>query len=140
MITRKATSHDVYRPDFRELVERGLRADEIGLVPSWPKLEALAFQSLESGLWLAAEEGGKVKAHLCSIITENPLFHGKQCTVIAWYSEIPGAGFRLFREFERWVKKESVGSVVISSNFDERLITILKKRGWTMCPSFIRVS
>lgn len=139
MRVRLATPDDVYREDWRDLVERGLKAKDINQVVSWTKLEYLAFQSLNTGLWLVAETSDSIVAHLGSVITDNQLFEGKQCTVVAWYSEHPGMGWALFRKFEAWVKTQDVKTVVVSTNYDERLDKILKKRGWMMCPSYLQV-
>jgi len=140
MIFRQATHNDLYREDFRSLVLRGLAPKKIGLEPSWPKLLALASRSFDGGFWMAAEEDGIVKAHLCAVIVPNAIFEGDQCMVIAWYSEVPGAGMKLYGLFADWLKTAEVTSAAITTNMDARLSRILIKRGWTMCPNYLKVT
>ena len=137
MLIRRAIPDDVYREDLRALVLRGLNSG-IGLTHSWPKLESLAKMGLDNGFWMVAEEMGEAAAHILAIITPNPIFEGDQCIVIAWYSERPGAGWRLFNKFHEWVKTQNVTSVAISTNMDKRLNRILKKRGWILCPVYLK--
>lgn len=132
------SSKDVEREDLRSLVLRGLRSEEIGLTPCWPKLNSLAIQAVNYGLWVCYEENRKAVAHLCAVVTENPLFYGQQCTVVAWYSEKTGAGWELFKHFEKWSSDKDFKSIVLSTNYNYRLNKILEKRGWRMCPSYLK--
>jgi len=131
MEIRHADYDDIKRQDFRDLVSRGLKANEIGMVPSWDKLESLAEMCVESN--------GRIVAHLMGLVGENPMFYGMQGSVIAWYSEHPGAGFALFRRFVDWAAKRHVSSFAVHTNYNPELNDYFEDNGWVMCPSYMKV-
>lgn len=135
---RHAVEGDINRPDLRELVLKGLNASAIGREPNIEKLETLARQSLENGIWLVAEEDGKIVSHIVGLVTEDPLYDRRQLTVISWHSTSPGSGMRLLHLLMDWRKQfPMIASVVVCTNQDEKLKRILEKRGWIMHPQYL---
>lgn len=51
-------------------------------------------------------EKGDPKAVLVAHAGENVWAMKRHATIMVWYSEIPGAGAKLLREFREWVKAE----------------------------------
>ena len=83
-------------------------------------------------MWVA-EQDGKVVASVAACV--NPGFwHEKlTCSVLLYYSLVPGAGVDLLREFARWVKSRSAIKVAVfelEPGADPRLVKFLKRLGF----------
>jgi len=139
MIIRPSVYEDIKREDFRELVIRGLKPEEIGMIPCWEKLENMAETAIRFGFWECAEHDGKIVGHILAFVGDNPMFYGRMASVLAWYSEYPGAGMALFRRFSEWAAAQHVASVSIHTNPDSRLDEFLTGNGWIMCPNYLKV-
>jgi len=61
-------------------------------------------------------------------------FKKLSCSVLLYYSRVPGAGLPLMREFARWVKSRSAIKVAVlelEPGADPRLIKFLRRVGFT---------
>lgn len=81
-----------------------------------------------------AEVDGKVQACVGAVVQPSFWFKKLSCSVLLYYSRVPGAGLPLMREFARWVKSRSAIKVAVlelEPNADPRLIKFLRRVGFT---------
>jgi N-acetylglutamate synthase-like GNAT family acetyltransferase len=83
-------------------------------------------------MWVA-EQDGKVVASVAACVQESFWFSKLQCSVLLYYTRVPGAGLPLMREFARWVKSRSAIKVAVMElepDADPRLVKFLKRLGF----------
>jgi len=83
-------------------------------------------------MWVA-EQDGKVVASVAACVQESVWFSKLQCSVLLYYTRVPGAGLPLMREFARWVKSRSAIKVAVMElepDADPRLVKFLKRVGF----------
>lgn len=84
-------------------------------------------------LWVAEDENGKVVAAVAACAQRSFWYRGLQCSVLLFYSRLPGAGMPLLREFAKWVKSRSgikVAVLELEPGVDPRLVKFFKKLGF----------
>jgi ribosomal protein S18 acetylase RimI-like enzyme len=73
-------------------------------------------------------------------------FRGLQCSVLLYYTRVPGAGAKLLREFSRWVKSRhgiKVAVLELEPSTDLRMLRFLRRLGFdrkSMNMTYIRAS
>lgn len=90
-------------------------------------------------LWVS-ELDGKVVAGVAGDVGKSFWFRGLQCSVLLYYSRVPGAGLPLLRELARWVKSRrgiKVCVMELEPNADPRLAKAMKRLGFTRSSSNI---
>lgn len=83
-------------------------------------------------MWVA-EQDGKVVASVAACVQESFWYHKLQCSVLLYYTRVPGAGLPLMREFAKWVKSRSgikVAVLELEPGADPRLVKFLKRLGF----------
>lgn len=83
-------------------------------------------------MWVA-EQDGKVVAAFAACVQQGFWFHKMQCSVLLYYTRVPGAGLPLLREFAKWVKSRSAIKLAIiemEPNADPRLVQFFKRVGF----------
>jgi hypothetical protein len=83
-------------------------------------------------MWVA-EQDGKVVASVAACVQESFWFSKLQCSILLYYTRVPGAGLPLMREFARWVKSRSAIKVAVMElepDADPRLVKFLKRLGF----------
>lgn len=83
-------------------------------------------------MWVA-EQDGKVVASVAACVQPSFWFQKLQCSVLLYYTRVPGAGIPLIREFVRWVKSRSAIKVAVlelEPGVDPRLVKFLKRMGF----------
>lgn len=136
MIYRRAGRSDLART--LPLMMRGLaRMQHPALKPSERRVLEMAEQCVLDGFAAVAELDGEPVAYIGAIPAEQPFYEGLQLCVVAWYSEWPGAGFRLFKMLKAWFDANPMlCSVLITTNPDERLRAHMERMGAITIPSY----
>lgn len=84
-------------------------------------------------LWVAEDESGNVVGSVAACAQQSFWYRGLQCSVMLYYTRVPGAGAALLREFARWVKSRSgikVAVLELEPNTDIRMIRFLRRLGF----------
>jgi hypothetical protein len=84
-------------------------------------------------MWVAEHEG-KVVAAFAACVQQGFWFHKMQCSVLLYYTRVPGAGIALMREFAKWVKSRSaikLAIIELEPGADPRLVEFFKRLGFT---------
>ncbi len=80
------------------------------------------------------EKDGKVVAAVIGHVGPGFWFQKLQCSVLLYYTTVPGCGLPLLREFARWIKSRPAIKLAIfelEPNVDPRLVSFLKRVGFT---------
>jgi hypothetical protein len=83
-------------------------------------------------MWVA-EQDGKVVAAMAACVQQGFWFHKLQCSVLLYYTRVPGAGLPLLREFAKWVKSRSaikLAVIELEPGADPRLVKFFKRLGF----------
>lgn len=133
MIFRKATLSDV-----AAIV--GIAVESVSKDPLPVRIdrEAMADTAREAlgpahFLWVA-EQDGKVVAAMGAMVQKGFWFERLQCSVLLYYSRVPGAGLPLLREFAKWVKSRpaiKLAIIELEPGVDARLVRFFKKIGFS---------
>jgi hypothetical protein len=123
--------------DIDAIVEIAVASVSVDPLPLKIDREAMADTVRESlnpahFAWVT-EVDDKVVASVIAQVVPGFWFHKLQCSVLLYYTTVPGAGLPLLREFARWVKSRSGIKLAIfelEPNADPRLIRFLKKLGF----------
>lgn len=84
-------------------------------------------------VWVAEDEG-KVVAAMGACVQPGFWFERLQCSVLLYYSRVPGAGLPLLREFARWVKSRpaiKLAIIELEPGVDPRLVRFFKRVGFS---------
>lgn len=133
MIFRKATLSDV-------VAIVGIAVESVSKDPLPVRIdrEAMADTAREAlgpahFLWVA-EQDGKVVAAMGAMVQKGFWFERLQCSVLLYYSRVPGAGLPLLREFAKWVKSRpaiKLAIIELEPGVDARLVRFFKKIGFS---------
>lgn len=94
-------------------------------------------------IWIA-EDDGKVVAAFAACVQQSFWFTKLQCSVLLYYTLVPGAGLPLIREFVKWVKSRpaiKLAVVELEPGVDPRLVSFFKRVGFareSLNLSFVR--
>lgn len=83
-------------------------------------------------MWVA-EQDGFVVAAVAACVQPSFWFDKLQCSVLLYYTRVPGAGVPLLREFARWVKSRSaikMAIIELEPGTDPRLVKFFKGLGF----------
>lgn len=84
-------------------------------------------------LWVAENGSGEVIAAVAACAQRSFWHRGLQCSVLLFYTRLPGAGVPLLREFAKWVKSRSgikVAVLELEPGVDPRLVSFFKNLGF----------
>lgn len=84
-------------------------------------------------MWVA-EQDGKVVASVAACVQPSFWFDKLQCSVLLYYTRVPGGGLPLLREFAKWVKSRSVIKVAViefEPGVDPRLVKFMNRLGFS---------
>lgn len=82
--------------------------------------------------WVA-EVDGQVVGAVGATVQPGFWFQRLQCSVLMYYSRVPGGGLPLMREFARWVKSRpaiKIAVLELEPNVDPRLLRFLRRVGF----------
>jgi hypothetical protein len=77
---------------------------------------------------------GEPKAALLAKVGGNLWATRKHATVLLWYSDSPGAGLVLLRDFRRWVDEQKgvvLAGLIDDFGMDARLVATLRREGFS---------
>lgn len=132
MIHRKATTFDI--PAIVEIAVASVSVDPL---PVKINRQAMA-DTIREGLnpahfvWVT-EVDGRVVASVVAHVMPGFWHDRLTCSVLLYYTLLPGAGIGLLRQFARWVKSRSAIKVAVfelEPGADPRLVSFLKKLGF----------
>jgi hypothetical protein len=83
-------------------------------------------------------EVGAPKAALLAVVMKNVWALKKRAVVLCWYSELPGAGAALLRDFRRWVQSQHKQIVLAGFDcdwnlLDERVLQLAERADFKLC-------
>lgn len=128
------------RPDDVDAIVRlgmdGLNADPYpGLVIDPAKVRAVVVSCVSAPAdfaWVAVDEGGKVVASVLATVHDMVFHERKQATVLQFWTEAPGAGAPLMRQFLRWARaRRAIKSIVftLECGADPRIGKLMHRLG-----------
>ena len=137
MIFRRAVVADLDRPEVMPMFRHVLSREPHGMVIVEAKVRATALLAIERGYAAVAEKDGVVVAYIAGITSEHPYCERLQMHVFGWYSQHPGAGFRLFRMLMKWRDGNPIiGPAYLYADPDERLNRIMLRSGAFVVPVY----
>lgn len=83
-------------------------------------------------LWVA-EQDGEVVAAMGAYVQRGFWFERLQCSVLLYYSRVPGAGLPLIRQFVKWLKSRpaiKMAIIELEPGVDPRLVKFMKRAGF----------
>jgi len=84
-------------------------------------------------LWVS-EVDGQVVGAVCAVSEKSFWYERQQCSVLLYYTRVPGEGIKLLRELARWIKSRPVIKVAVMElepGCDPRLIKFLQRIGFS---------
>jgi hypothetical protein len=132
MIFRKATLQDI--PAIVDIAVESVSRDPLPLKIDEQAMADMVRQCLNPAhfAWVA-ELDGAVVAVVGAHVQQGFWFKRMQCSVLLYYTRVPGAAMPLLREFARWIKSRSGIKLAIfelEPNADPRLVKFLKRLGF----------
>lgn len=132
MIFRKATMQDV--PAIVDIAVESVSVDPLPVKIDKEAMADTARTCLNPAhfMWVA-EDGDKVVAAMAACVQQSFWFSKLQCSVLLYYTRVPGAGLPLLREFAKWVKGRSaikLAIIELEPNADPRLVKFFKRLGF----------
>jgi N-acetylglutamate synthase-like GNAT family acetyltransferase len=132
IVCRKAKLEDV--PAIVDIAVESVSRDPLPVKINRESMAATAQTCLNPAhfMWVA-EQDGKVVASVAACVQPSFWFDKLQCSVLLYYTRVPGAGAPLLREFSKWVKSRSAIKVAVlelEPGADPRLVKFLKKLGF----------
>ena len=133
MIFRKATMSDI-----PAIVDIAIESVSVNPLPVKIDREAMA-QTVSSCLnpahfaWVA-EKDDVVVASVIACAQQSFWFTKLQCSVLLYYTRVPGAGLPLIRELVKWIKSRpaiKVAVVEFEPGVDPRLVRFFKRVGFS---------
>ena len=143
MIYRKATPADI--PAIVDIAVESVSRDPLPVKIDRSAMAETAQSCLNPAhfMWVA-EQGGQVVAAFAACAQQSFWFTKLQCSVLLYYTRVPGAGLPLIREFAKWVKSRpaiKVAVVELEPGVDPRLVQFFKRVGFareSLSLSYIR--
>jgi hypothetical protein len=83
-------------------------------------------------VWVS-EKDGQIVAAVVAVVQPSFWFTRLSCSVLLYYTRVPGAGLPLLREFARWVKGRSaikMAIIELEPGVDPRLIKFFRRVGF----------
>lgn len=80
-----------------------------------------------------SETQGQVVGAVAACVQPSFWHEKLTCSVLLYYTRVPGEGVKLLREFARWVKGRSaikVAIIELEPNCDPRLVALIKRLGF----------
>jgi hypothetical protein len=132
MIFRKATPADI--PAIVALTIESVSHDPLPVRIDREAIADTAKACLgpQHFLWVA-EDAGQVVAAVAAVVQPGFWFERMSCSVLLYYTRVPGAGLPLLREFARWVKSRPAIKIAVfelEPGVDLRLIRFLNRLGF----------
>lgn len=132
IVCRKAKLEDIQA--IVEIAEESVSRDPLPVKINREAMADTARTCLNPAhfMWVA-EQDGKVVASVAACVQESFWYHKLQCSVLLYYTRVPGAGVLLLREFAKWVKSRSAIKVAVlelEPGADPRLVKFLKRLGF----------
>lgn len=132
MIFRKATLQDI--PAIVDIAVESVSRDPLPVKINKEAMADTARTCLNPAhfMWVA-EADGVVVAAVAACVQQSFWFHRMQCSVLLYYTRVPGAAVPLLREFAKWVKSRSAIKLAIfelEPNADPRLVKFLNRLGF----------
>ena len=132
IVCRKAKPEDV--PEIVDIAVESVSRDPLPVKIDREAMAETARTCLNPAhfMWVA-EEDGKVVASVAACVQPSFWFDKLQCSVLLYYTRVPGAGLPLLREFAKWVKSRSAIKVAVMElepGVDPRLVRVMKKMGF----------
>ena len=84
-------------------------------------------------MWVAEDDSGNVVAAVAACVQQSFWYEKLQCSVLLFYTRVPGAGIELLREFAKWVKSRpaiKVAVIELEPGADPRLVKFFKRVGF----------
>jgi hypothetical protein len=133
MQIRKATYRDVAA--IIDIAVESVMRDPLPVTIDREAMRQMAMQCLNPAhfMWVAEDEAGNVVACVGAMTQRSFWYRGLQCSVLLYYTRMPGAGAALLREFARWVKGRSgikVAVLELEPTVDIRLARFLRRLGF----------
>lgn len=133
MIFRKAKLDDI--PAIVDLAVESVSHDPLPVKINREAMADTARTCLNPAhfMWVA-EQDGKVVASVAACVQSSFWFDKLQCSVLLYYTRVPGAGIPLLREFAAWVKSRSAIKVAVlelEPGVDPRLVKFFNRLGFT---------
>ena len=133
MLYRKATPSDI--DAIVDIAIESVSNDPLPVKIDLSAMAATARSCLNPAhfMWVA-EHDGKVVAAFAACVQQGFWFHKLQCSVLLYYTRVPGAGTPLMREFAKWVKSRSaikLAIIELEPGADPRLVRFFKRLGFT---------
>lgn len=132
IICRRATLDDV--PAIVDIAVESVSIDPLPLKIDREAMAETVRVALNPAhfVWVS-EVGGKVVAAVVAHVSPGFWHQKLTCSVLLYYTLVPGAGIGLLREFARWVKSRSAIKVAVfelEPGVDSRLVKFLKRLGF----------
>jgi len=132
MIYRKATMSDV--PSIVDIAVESVSKNPLPVTIDRKAMEETARACLNPAhfMWVAESEG-RVVAAFAAVAQQSFWYTRLQCSVLLYYTRVPGAGLPLIRQFARWVKSRpaiKVAVVELEPDVDPRLVGFFKRIGF----------
>ena len=133
MLYRKATPSDI--DAIVDIAIESVSNDPLPVKIDLSAMAATARSCLNPAhfMWVA-DHDGKVVAAFAACVQQGFWFHKLQCSVLLYYTRVPGAGTPLMREFAKWVKSRSaikLAIIELEPGADLRLVRFFKRLGFT---------
>ena len=133
MLYRKATPSDI--DAIVDIAIESVSNDPLPVKIDLSAMAATARSCLNPAhfMWVA-DHDGKVVAAFAACVQQGFWFHKLQCSVLLYYTRVPGAGTPLMREFAKWVKSRSaikLAIIELEPGADPRLVRFFKRLGFT---------
>lgn len=133
MVCRKALMQDV--PEIVELAVESVMRDPLPVKIDREAMAEMVRKCLNPAHfnWVT-EKDGKVVAAVIAHVGPGFWFQKLQASVIMYYTNSPGCGLPLLREFARWVKSRpgiKIAVFELEPDVDPRLVKFLNRAGFT---------
>jgi len=133
MIFRKAKLQDI--PAIVDIAVESVSNDPIDVKIDRAAMADTAKVCLNPAhfMWVAEDDDGVVVAAVAACVQQGFWFERMQCSVLLFYTRVPGACLPLMRELAKWIKSRSaikLGIVSLEPGVDPRLVGFLKRVGF----------
>ena len=133
MLVRKATYKDIAA--IVDIAVESVMRDPLPVTVDREAMREMAMQCLNPAhfMWVGEDDSGNVVAAVAAATQRSFWYRGLQCSVLLYYTRLPGLGAMLLREFARWVKSRSgikVAVLELEPSTDVRLIRFLRRLGF----------
>jgi hypothetical protein len=132
MIFRKATLQDI--PAIVDIAVESVSVDALPVKIDKVAMADMIRQCLNPAHFVRVTEvDGVVVAAMVALVQQGFWFHRMQCSVLLYYTRVPGGSVPLLREFAKWVKSRSAIKLAIfelEPGADPRLVKFLNRLGF----------